>query len=267
MCPGFPCFCWNSEYFIAVFFHRISSSSTAFCLCILKLIIYPKSQSHLLFESLWYTWHTSTLFLEAQSRISSTILSVNTSVPAEPPVSPVQMCGPSWGHQMWCHLCSTCRMHCGRPQDWTVQRGAPATVVCAAPGSIGFTDYISWLEASNQWGWGGNTWEAWGQYQRRKSYLNVKRIILYKKQVRSKWDWEQKREPNVMAGDRTSSSSLFFWWRWDMELESKEQLSLLYLCKFTEDMTYLYIPTLADHPVCWNDGWMDSRFVNLDFQI
>ena len=33
-------------------------------------------------------------------------------------------------------------------------------------------------------------------------------------------------------------------------LKAKEQLSLLYLCEFTEDMTYLYIPTLADHPVC-----------------
>lgn len=77
-------------------------------------------------------------------------------------------------------------MDCGRPQDWTVQGGASATVVCAEPGSTGLTDYISWLEAGIQWGRGGNTWEAWGQYNRKKeSYLSVKFMILYKKQVRS----------------------------------------------------------------------------------
>ena len=101
-------------------------------------------------------------------------------------------------------------MDCGRPQDWMVQGGASATVVCAVPGSTGLTDYISWLEASNQWGRGGNTWEAWGQYQRRKSHLSVKFIILYKKQVRSEEDWEQKREPNVMAGDKDLSPVLSF---------------------------------------------------------
>ena len=41
-----------------------------------------------------------------------------------------------------------------------------------------------------------------------------------------------------------------------MELESKGTidsvvpLSSLPGYEFTEDMTYLYIPTLADHPVC-----------------